>query len=474
MFSYHPLIDDRAIDKSLIADLLPLIFEYYGSPIDQDCGLLFVANEMPCFEKQAKQVTQSAAYIFYSLQNVENASFYTLFYLNKYTKELTQLKLNAMLVNQLFHQLKPTQKVSLLSMQQVALIEQSTSHQHLKRTHYNHKLSFINNLKQQRLQLIAEDIVNGSVDDNPLCLSLLENDPHLINETVEIKDPIDRPIVGKPLEMIAILGDFNLYKEINEEKKQGLFERAVTRLQLSKQDIEKTLSIITSKKAKQANNKRKEDILHLFKKLTEIVIETCNQELGTEQKTTYDCDTLTQKLQINVFKTKRDITQDDFDKTDIATKPCITQFKNDLAKQNQKIIQSGYIFDLTLLDEITQWLETRLGKSDVYHADICQNIIEYFTTHLLQNLLSCRDLQIMSHGLNDLFEKKIIAARNPTKTMKNGVIRKQLENGYTFGYTRTPPDWYAPSNYFSLFQKRKEESIAKLLTCSNNSNKIKS
>lgn len=198
-----------------------------------------------------------------------------------------------------------------------------------KRSSYDKKLSFFNNVKNYRYEPLieaAEDILAGSTDDNPKCLSIVKADPSLLDDVIEAKDPFGVVVIGDLLQIAAMAGDFDLKEGITQEKEQGLVERLAKAGGLSPEAVAKKLEIITSKESMCQNEKR--NISHLN------ALEECGESL------------------LLVFqkhkKYKYDSYYEDITALRESCKNIMDQFKDKLS--DSKVITSGYIFDPKVLN----------------------------------------------------------------------------------------------------------------------------
>ncbi|MES2218115.1 MAG: hypothetical protein V4501_06870 [Pseudomonadota bacterium] len=248
-------------------------------------------------------------------------------------------------------------------------------------------------LKAKKAHHVAKLILSGEKEDVEEAVALVKNDASLLNYTVRVTATNGRTVEGRPLEIAAMAGDFNL-KENLEEKDRGVVERLALAAELSKEETNRQLEVITSEEAKKANKARNKVILAAVKAFGEGIIKV--RETSDERNS--------KKFQA-------------------LCQPVIDQLEKALQADPKEVITLGYIFDIKISQDAAKWFKEnidRLGDwSSIQTKVFCINGLGKLQYHS-----SARDGQVIKAGIiNFTYHGNI-----PARTLKNDDGSSDFDN----------------------------------------------
>ncbi len=243
---------------------------------------------------------------------------------------------------------------------------------------YNKNITFFSNIKTSLVTEAVEHVLWARADEAVL---LVEKNPTIMDMVIEAKDPVGRRIEGTLLQIAAMTGDVNLWKQSNEQD-NGMVERLIVAGKLSNEEIVKQLTPIFSFNAMRKNEKRNSSILTALKEFTEGLIKMDEIEKETFEGFQKRC------------------------------KPLIDTFRKSLKPNPNKVMTSGYIFDIQILSQALRWYKNNCNRLGDGWQDWKCSIFMINGFGSLQNMLSVRDLQAALAGVEKNIKNKVIPPRS--------------------------------------------------------------
>lgn len=233
-------------------------------------------------------------------------------------------------------------------------------------------------------------ILSGEEEKIEIALAIIQENPHLINYSVIVSDPLKRRVSGTPLQIAAMAGDVDLRSGITEERDRGVVEQLIAVANLSSEEVATQLAVVTSKEAIKANAVRNQRILEAVIRFGKGIILKRNK--NTSEAFQAEC------------------------------QPLINQLEKDLTPDANTVTTSGYIFDFAIVCDALKWFE---GNVKSYQRGYTQStdVLWNYGYGKLQSKLSARDAQVMLSGIDRVVNDNVI----PDRTLKN-------KNGSSYFY----------------------------------------
>jgi len=237
---------------------------------------------------------------------------------------------------------------------------------------------------------VANLILRGEEKEVEEALALIKKNPDLLRYHTIATDPLGRLMKGTPLQIAAIAGDVDLRDGIQEEKDRGMVERLIAVGNLSKEEVAEQLKIITSKEAREENEKRNQRVLSAIKKFGQSICEV-----------------------------KVDSRPMSFEEFQASFKDHINQLEKDLQVRTNELTTSGYIFDPDILHKAAKWFEDNvMNVKGFSFGGWWTNQSDVFWVNgfgKLQSRLSARDAQVVGAGIGRFVD----AGNLPSRTLNN-------------------------------------------------------
>lgn len=236
--------------------------------------------------------------------------------------------------------------------------------------------------------VIGNLILRGEEKDASEALHLiqlkLKINPSYLDYAVIATDPLGRKVKGDFIQIAAMAGDFDLKRDIQDNKEHGLVERIAAIANLTSNEIALRVQVITTPEAKVANMRRNRRIVKAVKRFGEGLMEHETNKYHSFQD-------------LKRFQNKYE--------------PAINRLKEDLIIDTNKIITLGYIFDPRILQLAVSYFNRNANRFGGWSGSSRSDVFWINGIGLLQSKSSSRDAQAIRAGMGNLFEKGRIPIR---------------------------------------------------------------
>lgn len=253
-------------------------------------------------------------------------------------------------------------------------------------------------------------ILRGEEKEVVEVLRRVREKPHLLRCPASSRDPLDRNVIGTPLQIAAMAGDVGLIKG-----DRGLVEQLIEAGNLTHDEVVNQLEVVTSFEAKLTTESRNKQTQHLVEKFADDII---------------------REIDIRGINRYLDMSKDNLKIFHQNCDPHFQRFKKALIELRKEVIKIGLISDPTKLKNAVEWFENntfRFGGKKSIGATVF--FIYCFGT--LQGESSSRDAQVIHADLNNLVKEMKIPSRhlqNPDGTSNFFNSHSRLGVTFYYGY----------------------------------------